>query len=72
MQYNINKSVIHSKVIYVVHYKSPARTCDELDETVLTFAEVKALAIGDNRIKEKLEAENERDRILVMKNAFKA
>lgn len=52
--------------------KSPARTCDELDETVLTFAEVKALAIGDNRIKEKLEAENERDRILIMKNAFKA
>ena len=44
----------------------------EVDDKVLTFAEVKALAIGDNRIKEKLEAENERDRILIMKNAFKA
>ena len=37
--------------------KSPVRSCEDLDETALTYAEVKALATGDERIKEKMDLE---------------
>ena len=32
--------------------KSPVRSCDDVDETALSFAEIKALCAGDPRIKE--------------------
>lgn len=35
--------------------KSPARSADDVDATALSYAEVKALATGDNRIKEKMD-----------------
>ena len=35
--------------------KSPQRRCDDIDEATLSYAEVKALCIGDPRIKEKME-----------------
>ncbi len=34
--------------------KSPVRTCDDVDETALSYAEVKALCAGDDRIREKM------------------
>ena len=34
--------------------KSPVRSCDDVDEQVLSYAEVKALCAGDSRIKEKM------------------
>jgi len=34
--------------------KSPARSADDIDATALSYAEVKALATGDERIKEKM------------------
>ena len=37
--------------------KSPVRSCEDVDETALTYAEVKALATGDERIKEKMDLE---------------
>ena len=33
--------------------KSPVRSCEDVDEQVLSYAEVKALCAGDDRIKEK-------------------
>ncbi len=39
----------------VVTGKSPARSCKDIDETALSYAEVKALATGDPRIKEKMD-----------------
>ena len=36
--------------------KSPARTCDDVDEAALSYAEVKALCAGDPRIKERMQA----------------
>ena len=33
--------------------KSPVRSCDDVDETALSFAEIKALCAGDPRIKER-------------------
>lgn len=34
--------------------KSPVRSCEDADETTLSYAEVKALCAGDPRIKEKM------------------
>ena len=34
--------------------KSPVRACDDVDETALSYAEIKALCAGDPRIKEKM------------------
>ena len=35
--------------------KSPVRSCEDVDETALSFAEVKALCAGDPRIKERMD-----------------
>jgi hypothetical protein len=35
--------------------KNPARSCEDVDESVLSYAEIKALCIGDPRIKEKMD-----------------
>ena len=34
--------------------KSPVRSCEDIDETSLSYAEIKALCAGDDRIKEKM------------------
>lgn len=50
--------------------KSVARSCDDIDETVLSFAEVKALATGNPLIKEKMDLDNEINRLQVLKSAY--
>lgn len=50
--------------------KSIARSCDDVDETVLSFAEVKALATGNPLIKEKMDLDNEISRLQVLKSAY--
>ncbi len=35
--------------------KSPARSCDDMDEAALSYAEVKALAAGTPLIQEKMD-----------------
>ena len=47
--------------------KSPVRACDDLDETALSFAEVKALCAGDPRIKEKMDLDVDVARLKLMK-----
>lgn len=37
--------------------KSPVRSCEDVDETALSYAEIKALCAGDPRIKERMELE---------------
>ena len=39
--------------------KSPVRSCDDVDETALSFAEIKALCAGDPRIKERMDLDVE-------------
>ena len=34
--------------------KSPVRSAEDIDETALSYAEIKALCTGDDRIKEKM------------------
>lgn len=43
----------------VMTSKSPARSCQDLDEIALSYAEIKALCAGNPLIKEKMELDNE-------------
>ena len=47
--------------------KSPVRSCEDIDETALSFAEIKALCAGDPRIKEKMDLDIEVARLKLMK-----
>ena len=50
--------------------KSVARNCEDIDETVLNYAEVKALATGNPYIKEKMEIDNDIARLMVLQNSY--
>ena len=47
--------------------KSPVRSCDDVDETALSYAEIKALCAGDPRIKEKMDLDVDVARLRLMK-----
>jgi hypothetical protein len=47
--------------------KSPVRSCDDIDETALSYAEIKALCAGDARIKEKMDLDVDVARLKLMK-----
>ena len=47
--------------------KSPVRSCDDVDETALSFAEIKALCAGDPRIKERMDLDVEVAKLKLMK-----
>lgn len=47
-----------------------ARDCEDVDETVLNFAEIKAVASGNPLIMEKMEVDNEVTRLRVLKIRF--
>ena len=51
----------------VMTSKSPVRSCDDVDETALSFAEIKALCAGDPRIKERMDLDVEVSRLKLMK-----
>ena len=48
--------------------KSPVRACDDIDETALSYAEIKALCAGDERIKEKMDLDVDVARLKLMKS----
>lgn len=52
--------------------KSPVRSCEDVDETVLSFAEIKALCAGDPRIKERMDLELEVSRLRIMKADYQS
>ena len=52
--------------------KSPVRSCDDMDETALSFAEIKALCAGDPRIKERMDLDVEVARLKLMKADFQS
>ena len=47
--------------------KSPVRSCEDVDETALSYAEIKALCAGDPRIKEKMDLDVDVARLRLMK-----
>ena len=65
-----NWSIVEAKQKFIgqiMTSKSPARSCDDVDETALSYAEVKALATGDPRIKEKTELETAVTKLKLLK-----
>ena len=56
----------------VMTSKVPLRNCEDIDDTVLSFAEVKALATGNPLIKEKMEIDNDVSQLKVLKANYDA
>ncbi len=54
----------------VMTSKELARNCEDVDETILNFAEIKAVASGNPLILEKMEVDNEVTRLRVLKSAY--
>lgn len=52
--------------------RSPMRSCEDIDDTVLQYAEFKALATSDPRVKEKMETDNEISRLTVLKSSWQS
>lgn len=52
--------------------KSPVRSCEDIDETALSYAEVKALATGNPHIKEKMDLEIDVSRLKLVKANYQS
>lgn len=50
--------------------KSPVRTAEDVDEVALSFAEVKMLATGDERFKEKMDLDIQVSKLRVLKQSY--
>ena len=48
--------------------KSPVRSAEDIDETALSYAEIKALCTGDDRIKEKMDLDIDVQRLKLLKS----
>ena len=51
--------------------KSPVRSCDDVDEKVLSYSEVKALCAGDPRIKERMDLDTDVARLKIMQSSYR-
>lgn len=54
-------------IAQIMTSKSPVRSCEDVDESVLSFAEVKALCAGDPRIKERMDLDLDVSRLKILK-----
>ena len=50
--------------------KTPVRAAEDIDETALSFAEIKMLATGDSNIKEKMDLDIQVQRLQMLKASF--
>lgn len=54
----------------IITSKSPSRSAEDIDEAVLSYAEIKSLATGDPRIKEKMDLDVAVKRLKLLKQSF--
>ncbi len=54
----------------IMSSKTPARSCDDIDDSTLSYAEVKALCIANPHIKEKMELDIEVSKLQLIKSNF--
>ncbi len=67
--YMLNLIVTKQKFIsQLMSGKTPARTCEDVDDTVLNYSEMQAIASGDPRIKEKIELDGEVARLRMLES----
>ena len=50
--------------------KSPVRSCEDIDETALSYAEIKMLATGNPHIKEKMDLDIQVQKLQLLKSSF--
>ena len=50
--------------------KSPARSVEDIDEVALSYAEIKALAVGNPYIKEKMDLDIQVSKLQLLKQSF--
>lgn len=68
-----NWSIIENKqrfISQVMTSKITGRSCDDVDEATLSYAEIKAVATGNPLIKGKMEVDNEIQRLKVLKASY--
>ena len=53
-------------IAQVMTSKTPVRSCEDVDETALSFAEIKALCAGDPRIKERMDLDVQVAKLKIM------
>lgn len=54
----------------VMTNKTVSRSCDDIDEATLSYAEIKAVATGNPLIKEKMELDNDVSRLKLLKASY--
>ena len=54
----------------IITSKSPMRSCDDVDEQALSYAEVKALCAGDPRIREKMDLDVQVAKLKVLRSDY--
>lgn len=57
-------------IAQIMTSKSPVRTAEDVDEVALSFAEVKMLATGDERFKEKMDLDMQVSKLKVLKQSY--
>ncbi|WP_346690379.1 LPD5 domain-containing protein [uncultured Cloacibacillus sp.] len=57
-------------IAQIMTSRSPVRSCEDVDESVLQYAEIKALCAGDPRIKEKMDLDIQVGRLTLLKSAY--
>ena len=56
----------------VMTSKAVSRTCEDIDEATLSYAEIKAVATGNPLIKEKMQLENDVQRLKLLKSTYES
>ena len=59
-----------SFISQIMTSKSPSRSAEDIDEAVLSYAEIKSLATGDPRIKEKMDLDVSVKRLKLLKQSY--
>ena len=59
-------------ILQIMTSKSPVRSCEDADETTLSYAEVKALCAGDPRIKEKMDLDVQVAKLRLLKSSYQS
>lgn len=54
----------------VMTSRAVSRTCEDIDEATLSYAEIKAVATGNPKIKEKMQLENDVQRLKLLKSGY--
>ena len=68
-----NWSLIENKqrfISQIMTSKAVSRSCEDIDEATLSYAEIKAVATGNPLIKEKMEIDNDVQRLRLLKTSY--